>query len=171
PIAFCLAEMIKNTTKNRWIKFLGFLLICANLIEPTVNAVKHIFVPAKREEMNKVMVYIKEHRENDDSFYIYAHAMKSFSYYWNLNKVEIERLTISPSKSDSSTEKIESEMQNLSGRVWIVFGHAKQSKGVDYESQYLAAADRYGRRIDQYIDIGASTYLYEFPTRKPAAIQ
>ncbi|MEJ2039970.1 MAG: hypothetical protein P8X55_13720 [Desulfosarcinaceae bacterium] len=166
PIAFSLTWLVKRNFKQRWIRWAGVVLIAANLAEPTVNAVQQLAVPARREELKQVVIYLKSHMAENDGLYIYAHAMKTFSYYENQLKLSHHGLIVGLGKDQSTPERIQKEMDHLTGRVWLVFGHAKQFKGVDYESKFLKEADRQGKRIDQYVDVGASTYLYSFPSHR-----
>ncbi|MCP4747090.1 MAG: hypothetical protein GY874_13270 [Desulfobacteraceae bacterium] len=167
PIAFCLTWLVTKKFKHGWVKWAGIFMIIANLAEPTVFTIKHIITPRKYEEMKPVVNYLIDHKTHNDRLYIYAHAMKTFTYYQNQLQLEYKSLTISPDWNNCTPESIGKEIRKLSGRVWLIFGHAKQFKGVDYEARFLKAADKHGKRIDQYVDAGASTYLYEFPKSRP----
>jgi hypothetical protein len=156
PIAFFLAWMVKGNSKIRWVRIVAMILIVGNLAEPTINAADKLIFPRKYEQMKQVVLYVRAHMVESDTIFVHYPAYTTFSYYrerFQLNSGNIHRLGWRPTPSD---------FRSLSGRGWLVFGHAKEYRGTDYEALFVSEARTEGKMIDKYIDIGASAYLFSF---------
>jgi hypothetical protein len=70
---------------------------------------------------------------------------------------------VSQALTPETLNKITQDLSSLTGRVWLVFGHARRLGGTDYEKAFLNEAKKRGQLIDQSVHAGASTYLFHFP--------
>ncbi|MCP4748868.1 MAG: hypothetical protein GY874_22460 [Desulfobacteraceae bacterium] len=163
PIAYSLSRLLVCQSRYNWVKWAAVLMIAANLAEPSVNVVRRIVTPRRYEEMKPVVTYIKAKKNAEDGFFVHANAIYTFTYYSERFEMEHRRLTLSHRAAESKPHFFDNEIRTLFGRVWLVFGNAKQFKGKDFELTYLKIADKYGKQIDRYIDQGAAAYLYVFP--------
>jgi hypothetical protein len=168
PIVTCMLWLWSLGQKYRWVKFLAGVLIVANLAEPSVNLIKHLVIPKKREQVRQVMEYIAKHPNADKPIFVHQWSMITFSYYQNrlgLNKNEV---IISEVQGPQTLDQIESDLSKLENRqlVWMLFGHGSHRGRVNIADRFLDSAQAIGNLIEKYADVGAAAYLFDF-SKKP----
>jgi len=143
-------------------KIISIFLVIILLFQPVILAGYHLFKPRAPEELRPVMVYLKDHRKEGDTIYLYYGAVNGFMYYAdrfgftkNDYAVGIE------SRKDWSNYYIDLNRLRENRRVWIVFSHIATWEGVDEEQLFLSYLNLLGTQYESFKVSGASTYLYD----------
>jgi len=163
PIAVFLEWLWRHKWRFSWLRYAAILFIALNLAKPTVEAAKCLVYPIRIEEMKQVVAYLADHHESDDTFLEHNHAYHTFSYYQKRFHIDPDAVRVSQALTPQTLNKITEDLSSLTGRVWLVFGHAKSLGGTDYEKAFLNEAKKRGQLIDQRVHAGASAYLFRFP--------
>lgn len=149
-----------------------------------------------REDIKPVLAYVQQHRQAEDTVYVYYAAQYAFEYY--LDRYGFDDLregsAVWPRVSGAWFEPalpsyppklivgqfsrddwsiFESEVAELAGRerVWFVFAHARDRRSaIDEEDVYLHVLNTMGTRCDSKRSIEASAYLYNLRTDSSACL-
>ena len=84
------------------------------------------------------------------------HIIRSDSILLRSNKGELGAHT-------ADVKQNYQDHNSLTGRVWLVFGHAEILVGMDHERAFLNEAKKRGQLIDPRVHARTSTYLFHFP--------
>jgi hypothetical protein len=141
-------------------------LITANLAEPSINVIKDIIEPEKREQVKQVVQKLGEHPNGKLPYYIFGSSYYTYSYYLERYQLQPSAISVGPGVEEKSRARIKDQMAGLTNDTWLIFGHGKQHVGFDYESLYLDAANQRATLIDTIKEDGAAAYLYRFPPDK-----
>lgn len=163
PIAVFLEWIWCHKWRFAWLKYAAILLIALNLAKPTVEAAKCLVYPIRIEEMKPIAAYLADQHESGDRFLVHNNAYHTFSYYQKRFHIDPDAVRVSQALTPQTLNKITEDLGSLTGRVWLVFGHAKRLGGTDYEKAFLNKAKKRGQLIDQRVRAGASAYLFHFP--------
>jgi hypothetical protein len=167
PIAVFLEWVWHRKWRLSWLKYAALILMAANLGKPTVNAAKCLVHPNMIEQMKQVVDYLADQHESDDMFFVHNSAYNTFSYYRKRFEIDPASVIVSQAVNPQTLNKITADLSSLTGRVWLVFGHAKQIGGTDYEMVFVNGAKERGQLLDEYAHVGASAYLFQFPVLEP----
>jgi len=162
PIAVFLAWLWCRKWRFLNFRYAAIILIILNLAKPTVQAAACLVDPIRIEEMKQVVAYVAEHHEPGDTIFVHNNAYHTFLYYRKRFEIDPSSIRVSQALTPQTLNKIAKDLSALTGRVWLVFGHAKMLGGVNYETAFLNEAKKRGRFLDQRIHAGASTYLFHF---------
>lgn len=165
PISIALVFLLAWFSEKKWQKTIITLLIILNLAEPAVNAAKHIFVPKKIEQVKQVVEQLTARDLSEQSLYIFGTSYTTYKYYFEQKELKPHSVVVGTGIRDPDSVNPKNQIELLNGEYWLLFGHAKQSKGYNYENAYIQAANRRGQQLGKIIDVGASAYLYSFPPR------
>ena len=163
PIAAMLTWLINRKGRWQWIKYAAIILIILNLAKPMSFTVKRLIWPKEVEQMKQVVTYIVDHYQPQDAFLVHAGANSTFFYYQDRFQLKPTSIRISQCFAPQSLPKIPFEIGEMTGRVWLIFGEGKKIGETDYEKVFVEEALKQGRLVEEYIDTGASAYLFSFP--------
>jgi hypothetical protein len=135
---------------------------------PFHDALKTIKEPIKHEEIKPSMKYLSENLKKDDTVYIYYGAVQAFKFYlkeFNIDKKKCISGSISARKD---WEILLEEIEKLRGkkRVWFLFSHVYNKRGVNEKQFVLFHLNRTGKSIESQQYKGASVYLYDLNGHK-----
>jgi len=162
PIAVTLDYLLAWGSKMKWVRVVAILLIIANLGEPAVNTAKGIFIPRKREQMKQLVAFLVDHPARISSYFAHQPGYSNFSYYANRYRLNIAGLTLSPTLDKTKLDHYPPELASLHGDIWLIFGHAKQHRKIDYEKYYVQSAQMRARLVEKFTDVGVAAYLFRF---------
>lgn len=153
------AEQIRNKTSHSS-TMIGIILIGLLFSYPLYSTGGYLVKPQTKEEIKPVMNYIREHRHDENVIYVYCGAQPAFKYYskrYGLNNNYI----VGISSRDNWRNYI-NDLNKLRGnkKVWILFSHVCDWKGVNEEKFFLYYLDSIGKRLDSFKSAGAAVYLY-----------
>jgi hypothetical protein len=144
-------------------KAVGNVLLILIFLFPVLSAGQLIIRPYGHAEINRVLSYINEYKEEGDILYVYHGARKVFEYYariYGLNKEDY----ILGEKSKDELQAYTKDLNRLhhKPRAWFLFSHVLTKDGVNEEKFIINYLDRVGKKIDEMEAPGASCYLYVF---------
>ncbi len=139
--------------------------LCVLLLLIPVQKVSVMLLnPAKmdREEIRPVVAYLSQHYQNGDSLYLKHGSQPAFEYYaqrLGLKDIQWQQ----GAKSDEDWDVYVEELRGLRGndRVWILFSHYINNKGIDEERFFLHVLDGLGKQVNSFAAMGAAIYLYD----------
>lgn len=112
PIVFLLLTFWSHARKGKLVRVIVILFIIANLGQPTVNAVKHIFFPKKYEQVKQVLTYVSKNHRPKDVFFVHYFANITFLYYKDSMGFKEESVILSKDVS-SDLDSIPFDIQRL----------------------------------------------------------
>jgi len=128
------------------------------------QAVWHLWEPRLVEEIKPAMTYLKTHKRDKDTVYVYYGASEAFRYYSPayLPGIRGSAALVWGSKNRKNPERYWRELEQLRGRdrVWILFSHIYDWEETDEEALFLEKLERMGRRLDEFDASGSALYLY-----------
>jgi hypothetical protein len=155
-------SIYKMTLKARNITFVNtftvitllFLCISVFFIFP-----KEQSFPYKREEFLDVFQYVENKKTPIDHHYIFYGSEPAYTFYHKTGQLKpFKNLNIGHSYRGKK-EKYISEIIKLKGTTCLLFSHSKYDQEEKYILQHL---DSMGfHKIDHYLSIGASAYIYQ----------
>ncbi|MDE2222745.1 MAG: hypothetical protein KGK03_06715 [Candidatus Omnitrophica bacterium] len=170
PVASGLVDVMEII--QRWSRGFAIFLAVLLLFHPAFAAGYHLFHPRTREEIQKVMNYVKQHYESGDELYF---------YYPNKQVLDFYGKSILPKQKNSYVAAqgyvtFTKDLVRFKGdkRVWVIFSHLRQ------ESDRLAVLtylDSIGRCLMQYEtkdfrmlftlkpEISSAAYLYDLGSK------
>jgi hypothetical protein len=168
PIVVFFAWLWSHRHRLPWLKVVVILLVIANVAEPTVNALKHLVLPRKHEELRQVLSYVHEHSTPDDTLFLFRTSRFAFFYYRDRFGLDKHELIISEVSDPTNLHMIPIDMAKLykRPRVWLLFGHGWKQSGINIELAIVDRARKVGRQIDKFKDVGAAAYLFDFSQDK-----
>lgn len=168
--AMSLHRMTKHVTPLISFAFIGLLLL-----HPISSEVLHLVHPRGSEEIRPVLEHVQSRRTEGDALYVYAGALKAFTYYverldmdeneYTLGGHYIINNSIAPQASDkwAALELYTSEIDEFKGnsQVWVVFSNIKTSRGVNEQEYLLHHLDGIGIQVETFRVNNAVAYLYD----------
>lgn len=135
---------------------------------PVVNAFNLFLSPYNRSDIKPVMEYVAEHRQEDETIYVYHSSEPAFVYYAPLYGIEGGEVLIgfdTPRKK-AALQGFFSDAKSLRGRerVWFIFSDIVDCGGCegDMQSFYVDYLNEFGVMLDSIHAAGANAYLYDF---------
>jgi hypothetical protein len=180
-----IAQIPFQALKIKHFKVIGTIIQIVLLVT-LINYLPHF---QTREELKPVLEYVQNQKREYDKIYLFFAAEPAFRYYssfygfnyddckiivpipkkrfvdeidyfrskQNLSPVSVEKVSCILGVSTQLDEsRLELAELKGTGRIWFIFSHANQT-----ESDFLNYLDNEGTRLDQFIQPGASVYLYE----------
>jgi uncharacterized membrane protein len=141
---------------------IGITLISLLFFYPLVETRDYLIHPPAKEEIRPVVTYLEKFKQNNDVLYLYYGSQNAFKYYSEKNDFHEDDYIVGVS-SRENWENYTDDLNKLLGneRVWILFSHVYDGKGVDEEKFFLYHLDRIGKKLDAFKSDGASVYLYD----------
>jgi len=140
----------------------------AMVFSPVVNAFKLFLSPYNRSDIKPVMEYVAEHRQEDETLYVYHSSEPAFVYYAPLYGIEGGEVLIgfdTPRKK-AALQGFFRDAKSLRGRerVWFIFSDIVDCGGCegDMQSFYVDYLNEFGTMLDSVHKVGANAYLYDF---------
>jgi hypothetical protein len=142
-------------------RYAAYMFIIFLFLMPVLSSTYRLVRPVSHEEIREVLGYIQSHRKEDDRIYVYYASVDQFLYYSKRLGLENVRWVRGISSRDDWNGYFE-DLDGLKrqGRIWFVFSHVCNWKGVDEEKLFLFHLDGIGTRQDEVKSSGASAYLY-----------
>lgn len=140
----------------------ALLLAVALTASPTFGALRALRTPRTHEELRTVLEHVREQRQPGDVIYLYYAAQFPMRYYApRLGFAEGDY--IQGKISRKSPDRYLRDLDDLRGhrRVWVVFSHATEKRGVDEQKYILDYLDTIGVRLDARNEPDAAAYLYD----------
>ena len=140
----------------------ALLLAVALTASPTLGALRALRTPRTHEELRTVLEHVREQRQPGDVIYLYYAAQFPMRYYApRLGFAEGDY--IQGKISRKSPDRYLRDLDELRGhrRVWVVFSHATEKRGVDEQKYILDYLDAIGVRLDARNEPDAAAYLYD----------
>ncbi len=138
------------------------LLAMALTATPTLGALRALKTPRTHEELRTVLEHVRDHRRPGDVMYLYYAAQFPMRYYApRLGFTEDDY--VQGKISRKSPERYLRDIDELRGhrRVWVVFSHSTEKRGVNEQQYILDYLDRIGVRVEARIEPDAAAYLYD----------
>jgi hypothetical protein len=159
-------EIIARTGKD--LPIMKPVMIGLLFLHPIFYAGHHLLHPRTKEEIKPVIDFVNRHRHRDDILYVYYGAQNAFEYYKNRSGFA-DRNYILGVKSRDNLSRYFADVDKLrhSKRVWLLFSHVHNGRGVDEEEALLLYVDTIGNRLNGYKRDGAAAYLYDLSTLGP----
>jgi hypothetical protein len=154
-------EQIVRTTKKRS-PIIAITVVVLLLFQPVLRAGSHLLRPPTLLEIEPLLSYVREHKQEGDILYLYYGVERPFKYYAERYGFDEEDYIVGVNSWDNWDEYIQ-DLDKLRGnsRVWLLFAHVWQGNGIDEERFFLDHLDSIGRRLDTATSTGASVYLYD----------
>ena len=140
----------------------AMLLAMALTATPTLGALRALKTPRTHEELRTVLEHVRDHRRPGDVMYLYYAAQFPMRYYApRLGFAEDDY--VQGKISRKSPERYLRDLDELRGhrRVWVVFSHATEKRGVDEQRYILEYLDLIGVRVEARLEPDAAAYLYD----------
>ncbi len=145
----------------------GVILLGFMLQRPVAFAWENFTAPKMTEEIRPMMAYLENHYKPGDVIYVYPGAVPAFRFY-------AADYGFGPSDYVAGTGyNVEmrhylNEVDQFIGkkRVWLLFSHIFENKGLNERDYILAHLDQIGQKERQYFIPGTSVYLYLYDLSK-----
>jgi uncharacterized membrane protein len=157
---------IREKTKST-APIIGIVLLGLLILHPAISASYHVITQRPYsvkpiEDVKTVMQYLKNHKKDGDTIYLYYASEFAFKYYaerYGFNSTEYIVGILSRNDWDGYIKDID----KLRGkkRVWLLFSHVHENSGVNEEKLFIFHLDRFGTKLDHFKSDGASVYLYD----------
>ncbi len=124
---------------------------------PALGSAGKLVEPGKTEEIEPLLAYLKEHRQEGDPVYVYTSAWPAYLYHAPAYGLP----TVYPVGRGSSTGVWGDYVRDLDqlrgkSRVWLLFVHHAR-----VERLFRCELARHGRKLDALETPGATLYLYD----------
>jgi hypothetical protein len=160
PLAEGVGALIDRTGRFRWVLAIGLALVL--LYQPVKVGLARGLHPRYKEEMRPVVAYLKERYRPGDVVYLYYASQYAFKYYaGQLGAGDIPALNGHAYGADPHRYLEEIAALGRGKKVWLVFSHNLSGPLGDEEQYILRFMDCAGSRVDSYVPIGASVYMYD----------
>jgi hypothetical protein len=138
------------------------------LFSPAIRAGENFITPQLFEHITPSMTYLSKVRQPGDVIYIYPGAVPAFRFYAEKYGFE-EGEYFAGSGYDVEIDFYLREIDQFKGqpRVWILFSHIFENKGVDERDYILEYLGDIGRKRDEFRlpGTGVSLHLYDLTPR------
>lgn len=141
---------------------IALVLAVALTASPTLGALRALKKPRTHEELRTVLEHVRDRRQPGDVIYLYYAAQFPMRYY--APRVGFAEADYIQGKiSRKSPERYLRDLDELRGhrRVWVVFSHPTEKRGVDEQRFILEYLDKIGVRLDERKEPDAAAYLYD----------
>lgn len=159
------AEYIRARTRLNS-PIVGVALIALLFFHPLLLAKDGLLHARPRQETRPVIGYVRDHKQDGDTVYLYFNSKYAFKYYATSHGFSETDYIVGagPGEAWNNYEnwdrlrKCINDLNRLRGkkRVWILFSHSHND-----ESFFLYHLDNMGKRLDSFKTAGASVYLYD----------
>lgn len=166
-LAFEGVELISERAGRRVGPALAGVAAAALLAFPLASAARHLFDPRTREEIKPVLAWVRDQRQPGDVVYLYYGAQYPMRYYaarYGFGEGDYAAGKISRRNPDRYLRDLDALDGNP--RVWVVFSHTTQKRGLDEKQFFLDHLDSLGARLAETHADGASAYLYDLSERR-----
>jgi 4-amino-4-deoxy-L-arabinose transferase-like glycosyltransferase len=146
---------------------LAALCAVAVLFQPSVAAARALRHPRTVEEIKPVLAWVRDRRQPGDVVYVYYAAQYPLRYYgprYGLGEGDYVLGRIARRDAARYREQLDALRGNA--RVWIVFSHATEKRGIDEQRFFLEHLDGIGTRLDAFESVEAAAYLYDLSGRQ-----
>lgn len=159
------AEYVRARTRSNS-PIVGVTLIGLLFFHPLVLAKDGLLRARTRQETRPVIGYVRDHKQDGDTVYLYFNSKYAFKYYaashgFNENDYIVGAGPGGAWDNYEDWDRLRNcinDLDRLRGkmRVWILFSHSHND-----ESFFLYHLDNMGKRLDSFKTAGASVYLYD----------
>lgn len=118
--------------------------------------------PHKREEIRPVLNFVKQHKQIDDTLYLYYDSIYAFKYYADKYGFNEDSNIIVGVAARNKREEFIKDLDKLRGRgrVWFIFSHV-YNREVNEKELFLCYLDQIGSKLIFFERPGAYVYLYD----------
>jgi hypothetical protein len=110
--------------------------------------------PGMGEDIKPVLNYVTEHMNERDIVYAYSGSHAAFRFYKEKYFTEENKCIVGISSADDF-DRFMKELEEIQGRVWIVFSHMNPPEGLDYMNELIGS----NTQLDFFQADGAKVYL------------
>jgi hypothetical protein len=170
----------------------GLVILLMLLIEPLITTGQFVLKPPGREEIKPVLNYVSRHLKEGDELYLHHGAIRAFEFYTRYtDQYPFDGFPVRKGvKRIGDWLAYAADLEALKGkpRVWVVFSHlpavnpavaggpnrnapelrigkSARRSDANEEKLFVFLLDQMGKRVDEYLAVGASTYLYDMSAR------
>ncbi len=155
----------------RWKRPLGLVvcglpaLIIFGITAPTTF--ERVLSPYTGADIKPVLQYVAEHRQPDDTVYVFHGSAPAFDYYAPFYGLTSGNIVVGydTTRKKLALESFYADLSGLEGRerVWFIFSDIVDCGGCsgDMQAYYVEYIDRHGRMLDEFDGAGANGYLYD----------
>ena len=123
------------------------------------RALRH---PRTHEELKPILAHVRDNRLPGDVVYIYYAAQYPMQYYGpRFGLSEGDYVLGKIARRDPERYRRQLDALRGNARVWVVFSHTTEKKGIDEARYFLDYLDEIGTRLDERVATDASAYLYD----------
>lgn len=140
------------------------------LVSPALQAAENFINPRLFEHITPTMTYLAKVRQPGDSIYVYPGAVPAFRFYAEQYGFEEDEY-VAGTGYGVEIEHYMQEIDQFRGqpRVWVLFSHVFENKGVDEQAYLVEYLGDIGAKRDEFRLVGAGTgvtlYLYDLSER------
>lgn len=135
---------------------------------PVGNTFQLFLSPYNKSDIKPIIAYVAEHRQVDETIYVYHSSEPAFAYYAPLYDIGAGEILIgydTPRKRTAFQGFIQ-DIKSLRGRdrVWFIFSDINDCGGCngDMQAYYEQYLNDFGILLGSVHANGASAYLYDF---------
>ena len=134
------------------------VLVVLLFLQPVLSAREVVAHPLEAEELRPVLVYVQNHQQRGDVWYIYSYAQIAYRYYAEVDGLSGNDVVLGNRFYLSRREVFAQDAARLRGRrVWVVIANPVR----DEFTLLVQAFDNAGKRVDAYWKKGAVAFLYQ----------
>jgi len=142
-----------------WI--VGVSLAGGLLFQPAAFGWENFAKPKKSEDIRPAMAFLAQNRKTGDVIYVYPGGVPAFRFYaahYGFKEADF----IAGTGYDVPFQHYLDEIDRFIGqkRVWVLFSHLFENKGIDEKAAFLDHLDQVGNKKKIFIIPGTSVYLY-----------
>lgn len=163
-LILCIASGVAYICEHtrRAAPIVGYAMIVLLFLQPTMWAGYHLLRPRCEEDVKPVLQYLRDHKQANDTIYLYYGADGAFRYYAKRYGFDRTPYVMGvPRQDDWAAYQTDLARLRGRGRVWIVFSHIYNWEDVDERKLFLYFLDQMGTRIDSCPSQEAAVYLYD----------
>jgi hypothetical protein len=167
-ILLVIAKGVEAIVEKTWhdAAIIGIAATAILFFHPLFYAGQYFLNPRTVEDVQPILSYLKERKQDGDVLYLYYGTKPMFKYYQGKYGF-VDGDYIVGIKSRKVVRNYIEDLEKLRGqkRVWVVFSHTFSRGGVNEKSFFLYNLDNMGKQIDAFETPGAAVYLYDLTER------
>jgi hypothetical protein len=147
------------------------VLVLIVALPPALDVRKYPFKPFSAEGVKQIVEYISQHRQANDTVFLYRGFDRYFKYYaprfgMSYDMPDMQLVTMPRKPKDLAD--LRDEIEKLRGyqRVWLLFYNMANTEMVNERTLVLYYLDGLGRQLDAYEQETVSLYLYDLTTEQ-----